>query len=220
MRKSIQRFDATIRCLADRWSGARLLLPGFPLLARGEPVSVGQIASAAGVDDHKIEEALRKARCAFDESGRLIDLFGMMLAPSYHRLEIDGKAVFSCCALWAHAIPKLVDRAVLIESVDPQIREIVRLEIVSGKIHSIDPETAVATMAVADAVSIRQDVGSAFCRHVRHFASSDSAHEFAAASPTCQVVDVHELHEIADQLHARILEKGVRNIFPPFESQI
>jgi len=206
MRESIRQFDSTIRCLADRWSCAGLLLPGFPLLARGEPLTVGQIAGAAEVNDHEVEEALRQARCAFDESGRLIDLFGMTLAPTYHRLEIDGKAVFSCCALWAHVIPKLVSRAVLVESIDPVSREIVRLEIAPGAVQSVYPRTALATMAETDPASIEQDVGSAFCRHVRHFASSDSAYKFAAESPSFQVVDVDELHEIAGQFYNAILE--------------
>ncbi len=206
MRDSIRQFDSTIRCLAERWSDAGLLLASFPLLARGEPLTVGQIANAVGVDDHEVEAALSKARCAFNDSGRLIDLFGMRLTPGYHRVEIDGKAVFSCCALWAHVIPKLIDRVVLIESVDPQSRELVRLEIAPGKVQSIDPGTALATMAVADAVSIEQDVGLAFCRHVRHFASSNSAHEFAAGSRSCRVVDIEQLHEIATQLYQAILE--------------
>lgn len=206
MRESIRQFDSTIRCLAERWSGAGLLLSGFPLLARGEPLTVGQIADAAGVNDHEVEAALRKARCAFNQSGRLIDLFGMTLAPTYHRLEIDGKVVFSCCALWAHVIARLVDREVLVESVDPQSRELVRLEIAPGKVQSVNPGTALATMASTDAASIEQGVGAAFCRHVRHFASSDSANTFAASSPSCRVVDVDELHEIAGQLHEAILK--------------
>ncbi len=206
MRESFRRFDTTIRCLAERWSGAGLLLPGFPLLARGEPLTVRQIANAAGVNDREVQEALGKARCAFNERGRLVDLFGMTLAPTYHRLEIDGKSVFSCCALWAHVIPKLVDREVLVESVDPQSRELVRLEIAPGKVQFVNPGAALATMASADAASIEQGVGAAFCRHVRHFASSDSANTFAAASPSCRVVDVDELHEIAGRLHEAILK--------------
>ena len=207
MQESVRQFDATIRCLAERWSGARMLLPGFSLLAQGKPLKVGQIANAAGVNDQEVEEALGTARCAFNENGHVIDLFGMMLAPTYHRLAIDGKVVFSCCALWAHVIPELVDRAALIESVDPQSREIVRLEIAPGKVRSVSPKTACATMVLADAASIEQDVGSAFCRHVRHFASPDSARKFAAESPSCWVVDVHDLHKIAGQLHEAILKK-------------
>lgn len=205
MRESTQQFDSTIRCLARRWSGARLLLPGFPLLAQGKPLTVAEIASAAGVDDHEVENALGEARCTFNESGQVIDLFGMMLAPTYHRLEIDGRVVFSCCALWAHVVPKLVDGVVLVESVDPQSRELVRLEIAPNKVQSVSPGSALATLAVADAASIEQDVGSAFCSHVRYFASSDSAHQYAAGSPLCTVVDVNELHEIAGRLHETIL---------------
>lgn len=182
-----------------------MLLPGFSLLARGAPVGVSEIADAAGGDEREVEEALRQARCALNENGRLVDLFGMTLAPTCHRLEINGKAVFSCCALWAHVIPRLVDRMVLVESVDPLSRQIVRLEITPGGVQSVDPGNAVATMAEADAASIEQDVGSAFCRHVRHFASPDSARRFAAASPVCSAVDVGELHEIAGKLYEAIL---------------
>ena len=182
MRESIRPFDVTIRCLAERWSGAGLLLPGFPLLALGEPLTMGQIAGASGANEQEVEKTLSQARCAFDDSGRLIDLFGMTLAPTNHRVEIDGKVVFSCCALWTHVIPKILDRAVLVESIDPLSREIVRLDIAPGGVQSITPETALATMAAADAASIEQDVGSAFCRHVRHFVPSDSANTFAEAS--------------------------------------
>lgn len=211
MRESARRFDSTIRCLAERWSDAGLLLPAFPLLARGEPLSVSRIAKKAGINDHEVEEALINARCAFNDNGLLIDLFGMMLTPSYHRLEIDGKVVFSCCALWAHVIPKLIDRTVLVESVDPHRRDLVRLEIAPGQVQSVDPGTSLATMAVADAASIQQDVGSAFCHHVRYFTSSDSARKFAAESRSRRVVEIDELHAIAAQLHEAILESAGEN---------
>jgi len=57
----MRRFGSTIRCLAERWSGAGLLLPGFPLLARGEPVSVGEIANAAAVDDREVGEVAARS---------------------------------------------------------------------------------------------------------------------------------------------------------------
>lgn len=206
MKELIRQFDSTIHRLADRWAGAGPLLPGFPLLAQGTPLTASQIADVAGVSVHEIEQALKKARCAFDESGHLIDLFGMMLAPTYHRLEIGGKVVFSCCALWAHVIPRLVDREVLVESVDPYNRNLVRLVIAPEKIKSVDPVGAMATMAVAETASLEQDVGTAFCRHVQHFGSPDSARKFAEEAPSRRVVSVEELNEIAAQLHSAIWE--------------
>lgn len=204
MKESIRQFDATIRCLADRWSGARPLLPGFPLLARGRPLATDQIAKVAGISNREIDEVLENARCTLNENGHLIDLFGMMLTPTYHRLEIDGKSIFSCCALWAHVIPKLVDRMVLVESVDPYNSEMVRLEITPEKVKSIKPSTSVATMAVVEPSQIERDVGSAFCRHVRHFASSESACNFAAEFSSRRIVEIEEIHELAIQLYEAI----------------
>ncbi|MEE8583407.1 MAG: organomercurial lyase, partial [Acidobacteriota bacterium] len=109
--------SSTIDLLADRWEGAGPLLACFPLLAQGEPLPIGRIAEAAGVDIQLIEQALRTARCKCDENGCLTDLFGMSLEPTHHRLEIEGRVVFSCCALWAHVIPRLVERWAEVESV-------------------------------------------------------------------------------------------------------
>ena len=108
----LQRFQPTLRLLASRWGSAGPLLPGFPLLAKGWPVSIEEIAKAASTEVGQVEKAVNAARCERDAQGGLVDLYGMTLTPTVHRLEIDGKVLFSCCALWAHVIPKLVDATV------------------------------------------------------------------------------------------------------------
>lgn len=204
MSRPLKQFNDTILCLADRWSGVRPLLPGFTLLAGGSAVSPDQIARETGHSIEEIKSALEDARCTFDGDGLIVDLFGMMLAPSPHRLQIDGTAVFSCCALWAHVIPKLIDRVVLVESIDPFTNELVRLEITPERVTSIEPQTSVATLAVADAEAINRDVGSAFCRHVRHCASMESARGFAGLFSTRRIVEIGELQEAASDLYTAI----------------
>ena len=199
-----EQFDTTIAALSRRWSGAGPLLPCFPLLAEGRPLSMGQAAEAAKVSTIEIEQALHKARCTFDHNGDLVDLFGMMLAPTYHRLQIGKRVIFSCCALWAHVIPKLIDQDVLVESIDPNSREIVRLSITPNGIRSVRPAGAMASMAIADPGAIVEDVYAAFCRHVRHLTSSRSAAAFAGESPSRRVIAMEELHELAMQLHEAV----------------
>lgn len=136
-----------------------------------------------------------------------------LLAPTYHRLEIDGRAVFSCCALWAHVIPKLIDRNVRVESIDPHSNELVHLELTPEKVTSVNPNSAVATMAVADSASIETNVKRAFCSHVRHFASPDSAGEFVLTFSTRRMVSIDELHDLAGKLLSAIwshLDDGLR----------
>jgi len=202
--KTRQQISSTIDLVADRWKSAGPLLPCFPLLAQGEPLPISRIAQAAGVEVRLIEEALRTARCRCDEDGCLIDLFGMSLQPTCHRLEINGRVVFSCCALWAHVIPKLVGHSANIESVDPASRQLVRLRVSPDGIESAEPANAMASLAVADSGSINANVEAAFCRHVRHLTSRQSAQRFAQASPSRRIVTLEGLHQAAMQLHQAI----------------
>jgi alkylmercury lyase len=200
----LDMFLPTLERLATRCSSAGPLLPGFSLLARGRPVSVEEIARAADVDAAEVELAVDAARCERDAQGRLIDLYGLTLTPTLHRLTIDGKVLFSCCALWAHVIPKLVDRTVEVESVDPMRHELVRLIISPAVIDAVEPPGAVATLAVADQDAIDRDVCEAWCCQVAHFVSRESAEEFAAGRSTCHVVELPELRQATERFHQAI----------------
>jgi alkylmercury lyase len=200
----LEVFVPTLKRLAARWGSAGPLLPGFPLLAQGRPVSVEEIASAARVDPDEVERAVDAARCERDEKGRLIDLYGLTLTPTIHQLAIYDKILFSCCALWAHVIPKLVDRTVEVESVDPKRRELVRLVVSPAGIDSVDPPGSVATLAVATQEAIDRDVSEAWCCQVAHFVSRESADEFAAARPTCHVVELSEFRYATERFHQAI----------------
>lgn len=197
-------FTSTIRILASRWADAGLLLPAFPLLARGQPLGVDEIAEASGVNGDRVLQVLENARCERDDDGRLIDLFGMTLSPTLHRFPIDGRILFSCCALWAHVIPKLVGRLIEVESVDPSSRELVQLSLSPDGIEGASPAGAAATMAIASPEAVDADVCAAFCCHVRHFVSLASAERFAARSRARHVVDLVTLDNMADQLHQEI----------------
>lgn len=194
----------TIDLLADRWAGAGSLVPGFGLLAEGKPLAIARLAEETGLEIDRLRETLVSVRSEFDEQGRLVDLFGMTLQETPHRLEIDSSVVFSCCALWAHVIPKLIDRSVVVRSLDPVSSEIVRLSISPEGVELAKPASAMATMAVANARDIEADVGAAFCSHVNHFVSLENAQTFARESAVRSVVSVDELNELASDLYAAI----------------
>jgi alkylmercury lyase len=204
--KSLERsFEATIEHLARRWMGARPLLPAFALLSRGEPLEVSEIAAATGTGIERIEEALASARCTRDGGGRVIDLFGMTLTPTQHRLDIGPATTFGCCALWAHTIPRLVGLTARVESEDPMSGEPVHLSISPNGLESVETHGAVAVLAVAEPQAIETNVAAAFCSHVRHFASRETAMRFAAVAPSRHVVELAQLDEAARSLHGAIL---------------
>lgn len=196
--------SATIRHLAAGWREAKVLLPLFPLLAKGEALEIDRVSRATGVSAVEIERAAAAGRCERDADGRLIDLYGMTLAPTLHRVEADSKIIYSCCALWAHVIPKLIEYPVEVESVDPRRRELVRLSISPEGVEQVDPIGAMATMVVSGEEEASDDVCASFCCQVRHFVSRESAEEFAKGSPTREVVDLAQLQEEADNLYRAI----------------
>jgi hypothetical protein len=114
----------TIGHLAARWVHAdkRILQEVFPLLAEGRPVPVERIVAAAGAAPSSVEEALESGRAGRDTEGRVVELSGLMLGPTMHRVMIGDKALFCCCALLAQLVPTLLERPVTVESVDPVSR--------------------------------------------------------------------------------------------------
>lgn len=193
----------TISHLAARWADAdkRILRQVFPLLAKGQPVSVGRIAEAAGTETPIVEAALEHGRAGRDVDGQVIELSGLMLAPTMHRVEIGEVALFSCCALLAQLVPALIGRPVTVESIDPVSRRVVRLAIAARTVTAVQPRQAVATLVVTEPRGVAEDVCASFCCHVHHFVSSDSASIFAAADRRRYVLGIGELHEAAQSLY-------------------
>lgn len=193
----------TVGHLAARWAQAdkRILRHVFPLLAEGQSVPVSLISKAAGSSPATVEAALELGRAGRDAEGRVVELSGLMLSPTAHRVEIGEVALFSCCALLAQLVPLLIDEAVRVESIDPVSRRIVRLTVTPQGVTAAEPAEAVASFVLTEASAMAGSVGEYFCRHVNHFASRESANAFVAAEKRRYVLGIEQLCEAAQLLH-------------------
>ena len=70
------------------------------------------IMELSGFSPDAVEEALQLGRTERDSRGDVIELFGVMLAPTLHRMEVDERVLFSCCPLVAHTVPRLIDKGI------------------------------------------------------------------------------------------------------------
>ena len=133
-------FEGTLEYVAARWREADrgTLRHAFPLLARGRPVAPESLAERAGVSVAMADTAMRSGPLGLDADGALSELFGVMQAPTLHRVEVEGRAGFTCCAVVAHTLPALVDQAVTVESVDPLSRRVIKLRL-SPRFHRASP---------------------------------------------------------------------------------
>lgn len=197
------RILESIKHLAARWrdGDTNLLREVFPLLAEGRPVSVERIADRTGASARTVEVALAHGRAGRDRAGRVVELSGLTLSPSLHRLEVDGVVLYSCCALLAHLTPLLLQRAVRLESVDPHGRGLIRIEFTPGAVPAPDPKEAVGTFVTTDLESVIANVGGNFCSHVHHFTGRNTAASYVAADPRRYLVDIGELRAAAVELY-------------------
>jgi len=196
----------TIEHLTARWASADtpVLKHVFALLAEGRPVSPDRLAEASGMTTDLAAKAIGSGRVTLDGNGDIVELFGVTLTETPHRVHADGAALYSCCALVAHVVPRLLGRPVEIHSKDPITGDHVELEIAPNGLRNFQPNTAIASMIVTDERTIHEDAPVHFCRHVRHFVSRKDADEFVTDNRGRYVLTIRELDAAAWGVYSAI----------------
>ncbi len=178
---------------AARW----LFRPLLELLARGEPVSVDQLAAATARPTAEVRAAIDAlADVELDDQGRIVGN-GITLRPTPHRFTVDGKQLYTWCALDTLIFPALLGRPAEVESASPVSGQAIRLIVAPDGVASVDPPTAVVSLVTPDAP---RSIRAAFCNQVHFFTSSDEAGEWLADHPGASVVPVSDGYRLARSL--------------------
>ena len=196
----------TVGHIAARWPRAdtHILKHAFPLLAQGRPVSVNRLAQAAGTSPVSVKRTVDPGRVELDENGNIGEVFGVTLKPTLHRIELKQTALFTCCAVVAHVLPRLLGRQIEVVSEDPVTGYCVRLTIAPEGVRSVEPDTAVASMILTDKNDLQQDAPLHLCNHVHHFRSSNAANAFAAGNTRRYVLALSELDAAAQRVYSTV----------------
>lgn len=199
-------FQETKEHIAVRWRECDkpFLQQLFPLLACGKPISLNSLALITGKSIPVIEHELLKGHVERDTQGNAVELFGISLVPTRHRIQVGQVCLFSCCALVAHMVPLLLEQTAISESVDPVRNELVRIRVSPTGVQSVDPESSVGTLVITKQNGVLENVRTAFCIHVCHFPNAESAYEFIALDERRYVVSIEQLYNAARQLKAAI----------------
>lgn len=205
------RLDAWLQGSAsgDRLGG--LFVHLLRLLARGSPVSVGELASAAGRPEAEVHDLLANLPSLEREpEGRIVGQ-GLTLNPTRHKFTIAGRDLYTWCALDSLMFPFLLSASATVESPCRGTGVPVRLRVSPRGVESVEPREAVVSIVVP--ASNAKDVRSAFCHHVHFFASSSAAVEWLNRHPEAKLLSVAEAFELGRKL-ARRLEPSNSPIEP------
>lgn len=95
-----------------------LLRAALRLLAHGAPVTVTELAAAAGVDAGDLEETPIGADIEYDEQGRVLG-WGLTLNPTPHRFTVAGHQLYTWCAPDTLVFPAVIGASAHVESECP-----------------------------------------------------------------------------------------------------
>ena len=169
------------------------------MLSRGNPVRVEEIAAAAGrpnADRAALAESLEAAGIEFDAEDNVVGA-GLTLVPTQHRLEVEGRTLYTWCALDTLIFPILLGRPARVESTCTVTGSIVRLYGTPAGVGTLSLlEATVSLIAPAASKQVRR----AFCDYVHFFASADDAASWLAEHPDAVVIHAAEAFEVGKVL--------------------
>jgi alkylmercury lyase len=176
------------------------------LLACGEPVSIAGLAAAAGYPADRVHRAVAGWNdTQYDQEGRIIG-WGLTLRPTRHKFNIDGKQLYTWCALDTLFMPAVIGRPARVESPCAATGIPVRLTVDPAEgISALDPSTAVVSLVTPEQMS---SVRAAFCNPSRYFATPDAARDWQSKDPGMELLSVVDAYRASRSLSEMLLDES------------
>jgi alkylmercury lyase len=193
-------------CICQAGCEARTRLDDLPLcqalirlLAAGHPLSIDELAEVTGLSLERLSERLSRMDLDYDEVGRVIGA-GLTLRATPHLFEINGRHLYTWCALDALMYPSLLAETVHVESPCRATGQPIRVTVTRGGVTIVEPADAVISLVQSQP---GQPPRQAFCGEVHFFASAEAAQEWLADRPQAQVVPVATAYAVGNLLIAQ-----------------
>jgi alkylmercury lyase len=179
-------------------------------LAKGRAVDADQLARALGISPAEAGALLERdaIKCLIfpDAQGRVLGFGGLAAAPMHHRFEVAGRTLWTWCAWDSLFIPEILGRSARVTSPDPESKELVRLTVAPDGIASVEPQAAVISFILPDALafgSSATNVMAKFCHFIFFFASRASGERWVARHPGTFLYPLDAAVALAQRLNAR-----------------
>lgn len=197
--------------MVDRlWEAARGRLPipsheeqraGIVLLrqlARGEVVTAAQFARALGTSVETTETLLKNSALSplidADEAGRVQGFFGLSVVPTSHDLTVEGRQLWTWCAVDTLFIPELLGVRAEVSSRDPETGQMVRITVSAAGIDAADPSGALVSMndpRTWEVTSATRIITSA-CHYIFFFGSRAAGERWQTKHPETILLTLDE----------------------------
>lgn len=173
---------------------APVMVALFRQLAQGAPVAHSELAHSTGLALAEIDGALAKVPVLEYVDGRIVGA-ALTLRETPYAFEVEGRPLYTWCALDALFLPVILGRRCRVSSSCPATDQPVRFYVSADGILEAAPATAALSAPLA---ASPDDLRASFCRHARFFTSPATAERWAGDdASSLAVVDVYEAFRLA-----------------------
>lgn len=196
------QLDSSFRESVDM-EGRALFRRLIVLLAEGQPLSVERIAFAVKRPRDEVAVSLRRLpSLEWDKSGQVVGA-GLTLRPTPHHFILNGRTLYTWCALDALMFPALLEQTVQVESPCVTTGTPVRVTVTPNGVEQVEPPEAVVSLV---SVGASADIRRAFCDYVNFFSSNEAATAWLSSHPAATTLPVGEAYQLDRLLAQSIFE--------------
>ena len=180
----------------DQW---RIIDKTLQLLANGGyPVPPDEIAIRLQVTPETVISTLRSFGAEFDKEGNILGV-GLTLVPTPHVYKVNGRKLYTWCAVDALLFPVMLKHTAHIESLDPISGDKIQVTVTPDGVQNVEPESAVVSWvnSSVDPSNIRGSI----CHYVYFFSSSETASKWIAEHPGKMFYPVIDAFRAAKKIH-------------------
>lgn len=176
-------------------------------LAKDSPVSVRVLAEASGQSLDQVDAVLRQAPdIEYDPAGNIIG-YGITLQQTPHAFEVEGRRLYTWCALDTLMFPAVIGKAAHVHSLCPETGMPVSLTVAPHELCAVQPADAAVSLAVP-----QTDIRQSFCCQVNFFASRAAGDRWALRHPGVEVVSVEAAFLLGQEIARRLAQRAVADI--------
>ena len=179
-------------------------------LARGAPVTIAHLARALGTPIDTAEALVKHSVLSpfvdIGDAGRIQGFGGLSVAHTHHQLTVNGRTLWTWCALDSLFIPELLGDTAEIESRDPETGELIRLAVSPARVETAEPTGILVSMMPPGAVDLTSlaRVMASCCHFIFFFASRASAEGWQAKHPETVLRSLNEAFSFAKRQNAHV----------------
>lgn len=175
----------------------RIALALIRQLARGAPVSAGQLATAADLPEPQVTDTLERLPGTFrDDQQRVIGFMGLtVLEMGDHRIHVAEHALSAWCALDTLFLPDLLGETARVTSRSPTSGAEISLTVTPTGPTDPQPPDSVVSFLIPE-TEFDANVIQNFCHFVHFFASPQDGEPWTAKHPDTFLLSVEDAYHL------------------------